>query len=488
MKVALFLLMSALACGWARAEEPAYVFGCDCLVGDCTNELATAAGRQRAIDWFRRHHVTKVYVESFRHGAAIPTARLREIRDEFRAAGLTVGGCFTPTNLKPVGREDKAKKMDYEQWCCYTDPDTLEVLRTEVARAAALFDFVIIDDFLFTHCTCARCTEQKGTRSWTDFRCELMRGVCRQIDAAAKAANPKCTFIVKFPCWYGGYRGAGYDVAAESRILGASWVGTETRDWGVPTQAFWIQAWMNLASGGLCGGGWFDALMTSDPAKYVEQARYTILGGARETILHCYFHLGAPEPPVDPNQPYRRVIRWHDCAEAFRREVDGLERLAKFVRGAELKGIPFARAADAEGEDRAVAVLRGGVPVKPVLADGVKFPFDDEKTYPQATAAELAKVQAWAAAQTGVDFSAPGDVSLHLYEQDGQRYAAVVNLRKESVTVRLGTAEGASAVLLALPTSAAVRPGEGKTLVLAPGSLAFCRLPGAPVVGHSQPL
>lgn len=488
MKGRLFPVVSALALcalfgcagsatfsGAAGADE--YVFGCDCIVNDCLNELNTPEGRRRAVDWFRRHHVSKIYVESFRHGQAVPTELLRTIRDEFRAAGLVTGGCFTPTSMAFKSRAENAAKMDYQQWCCYTDPDVLAVLDAEVARAASLFDFVIIDDFLFTHCTCERCARAKGSASWADFRCALIRDVCRRIDAAAKRANPNCTFIVKFPCWYAGFRDAGYDVAADAKLLGAAWIGTETRDAGEPAQAFWIQAWANEATGGLCGGGWFDALMTSDPRKYVEQARYTILGGAKETLLHCHWHLAAPEPPVDPKHDYRRVIRWHDCAEAFRQEVEGLEKLAALVRGAELEGVRWARAADATGSDRGVRMLRGGVPVKPVLAGGEPtFPFDENR-FAASSASDLKAVHDWVAARTGWRLDAPGDVTFHLYRKNGRRFAALVNLRDETVEATLSHREGgALAKALSLPSDDAVHCGDGGKIRLSPKSLALLEL------------
>src|ERR1035437_7217502 len=45
--------------------------------------------------------------------------------------------------------------------------------------------------------------------------------------------------------------------------------------------------WLGGIGGAKCGGGWYDWLGTTEKT-YLEQARMTILGGARESMLFCY--------------------------------------------------------------------------------------------------------------------------------------------------------------------------------------------------------
>ena len=45
--------------------------------------------------------------------------------------------------------------------------------------------------------------------------------------------------------------------------------------------------WLGGIGGAKCGGGWYDPYGTTE-ATYVEQARQTVLGGARESMLFCY--------------------------------------------------------------------------------------------------------------------------------------------------------------------------------------------------------
>ena len=72
------------------------------------------------------------------------------------------------------------------------------------------------------------------------------------------------------------------------------WVGTETRDyddrrWGgtVQYEAYFLMRWLGGIGGAKCGGGWFDPYGTTEQT-YVEQARQTVLAGARESLLFCY--------------------------------------------------------------------------------------------------------------------------------------------------------------------------------------------------------
>ena len=83
-------------------------------------------------------------------------------------------------------------------------------------------------------------------------------------------------------------------MARETADFDRIWVGTETRDytnkqWGgtVQFEAFFIMRWLGGLGGAKCGGGWFDPYGTT-PATYVEQARQTVLAGARESMLFCY--------------------------------------------------------------------------------------------------------------------------------------------------------------------------------------------------------
>ena len=315
------------------ADRP-HVFSMSCKVPSCNKELNTKEGRARAIEWFRKNHITKLWLESYRHAERVETKLLEEERDAFRAAGFEVCGMITPTKLNDPPEGGEAPFV-----VCWSDPKALERLAEESVRAAKVFDTIIIDDFLFSCCDdkCARCKEEKrkrGLKDWGMFRREQMKEVAwRSIICAGRKANQNVQFIIKYPCWYQNWAAKGYDPVAETRMFGECWIGTETRDANPDAvQGCCLMETMDCLTGGKCGGGWYDALDCT-PEKFVEQARYTILGGARESLVHCYDYLLAKDPGSTPFG--EKADRSHACAEAFSREIDGLAKLAETLRGAE---------------------------------------------------------------------------------------------------------------------------------------------------------
>jgi len=306
---------------------------------DVRGRLSTDAGIDQAIDWCRKTGVTKVYVESFR-GEDAPEGPLVRARDRFRAAGLEVSGCVTTVN---VGKPSTGWK---DTISCYTDRATQDHLQAIFERAASFSDEVMIDDFWFTDCACPECEAARRAKTvrvgdvvtaapgdtWEDYRCELMTRLSRErVIGPAKRVNPKVKLIVKFPQWYDRFHERGYEVARESADFDRTWVGTETRDygdrqWGGTPQyeGFFIMRWLGGIGGAKCGGGWFDPYGTTE-ATYIEQARQTILGGARESLLFCY---GSLQEGTGP----RNIA-------ALRRNIPELLAVAAEVRKRTIAGV-----------------------------------------------------------------------------------------------------------------------------------------------------
>src|SRR5204863_4386497 len=123
----------------------------------------------------------------------------------------------------------------------------------------------------------------------------------------------------------------GYEVIRETADFDRIWVGTETRNyndrhWGGTPQyeGFFIMRWLGGIGGPKCGGGWFDPFGTTE-ATYIEQARQTILGGARESMLFCY---GALQHDSGPKN-----------IEALRANLPELLTVAKQVNRRQIVGI-----------------------------------------------------------------------------------------------------------------------------------------------------
>jgi len=287
--------------------------------------LSDDTGIDDAIRWCRNTGVTRVFIETFRSGYQARREVLENARERFSKAGFEVSGCVTTTM---TGK----RSTGWNLISCYTDKPTQQRLQEIFEYAASLFDEIMIDDFLFTDCTCDECVKARGDDNWADYRCELMVKVCRErILAAARAVNPDVSIIIKYPQWYDNFHNRGYDVVRQTAEFDTIWVGTETRDyddkrWGgkVQYEAYYIMRWLGEIGGDKTGGGWFDYLGTTENT-YIEQACQTVLADAREMMLFCYGGLLKGTGPAD--------------VRMLRREMPGLFRLARLVRNRPLKGI-----------------------------------------------------------------------------------------------------------------------------------------------------
>jgi hypothetical protein len=286
----------------AKGSQGTHRFSTLITAQQVRDHLATDDGIDAAIDWCKKTAVTKVYIETFRSDYLAPRETLKRAKQRFLAARFDVSGCVTPTI---VGK----KSTGWNLISCYTDSATQDHLREIFEYTAELFDEIMIDDFWFTDCQCGDCDAARRARkvtigdktypvsgdTWEDYRCELMVRLSQdRILAAAKRVNPKARLIIKYPQWYDRFHERGYEVVRQTADFDRIWVGTETRDyedprWGGTPQyeGYFIMRWLGGIGGAKCGGGWFDPYGTTEKT-YVEQARQTVLAGAKESLLFCY--------------------------------------------------------------------------------------------------------------------------------------------------------------------------------------------------------
>jgi len=146
--------------------------------------------------------------------------------------------------------------------------------------------------------------------------------------------NPVVKITLKYPQWYDSYQDNGYDVMQQTAVFSAIFAGTEARNYadqkwgGFPAYtSFFVMRWLTdvaAASRHKVNGGWYDASGTS-PASYLEQARQTILGGARDTLKNTYGGLQSGVPADDV-----AALRQHQAelssvaAEVAQRDLVGI--------------------------------------------------------------------------------------------------------------------------------------------------------------------
>ena len=486
-------LMAADADLWelARSHAATHCFSTLLTAQDVKNHLSKDEGIDAAIAWCKRTAVTKVYIESFRDGYQAERAALLHAKERFTSAGFEVSGCVTTTQ---VGK----KSNGWNAIACYTDQTTQEKLQSIFEFAASLFDEIMIDDFWFTDCKCTQCDAARAARkvvvarrtttvageTWENYRRELMLRMSRErLLAAAKRVNPKARLIIKYPQWYDNFHERGYDVVGETAAFDRIWVGTETRDyndkrWGgtVQYEAYFIMRWLGGIGGAKCGGGWYDWLGTTERT-YIEQARQTVLAGARESLLFCYGGLQGTTGPKNIEALRTNIAELLEVAsQVRRREIIGIaaykppnshpeneKRVFDFVG---MLGLPLAPChefptnapagffsvhalQDSDFAAKLVAFVKAGKPV--LLTDGlarqltnrVKIDLtnvhilpvkDDPKSLLKISQEELQALRAPLLLPLHATFSAPNQVALYLF---GDGSWVIENFSDQLASVKL---------------------------------------------------
>lgn len=483
----------------AKTKEHIHRFSTLITAQQVRDHLGTEDGLEAAIEWCRKTGVTKVYIETFRDGYLAPHVHLEEAKARFTAAGFDVAGCVTTT---AVGKQSTGWNII----SCYTDPPTQDRLREIFEYTAARFDEIMIDDFWFTDCQCSECDAARQSRTitigektypvfgdrWEDYRCELMAHLSRErILAPARRANPQAKLIIKYPQWYDRFHERGYDVIRQTADFDRIWVGTETRDyddkrWGGTPQyeAYFIMRWLGGIGGKKCGGGWFDPYGTTEKT-YLEQARQTVLAGARESLLFCYGSLLEKTGPANVRAFRASVPELFEVAEeVVRRKVIGVAaykppnshpedepRVFDFVGMLGLPLVPChefpegARAAffsihalkDGDLPKRLSKLIARGVPV--LITDGLAerleqgIPLDapnvqilrvngDPKSLLELPQKELDAIRQPLLEPFGCTFNAPSRIGLYLFD-DGSW--VVENFHDQPETVQVDRADVAVA-------------------------------------------
>ena len=337
----------------AKSKPQGHRFSTLITAQDVRDRLSTDPGIDAAIDWCKKTGVTKVYLEVFRDGYQAQRAVIEHARERFLAAGFVVSGCVTTTQ---VGKPSTVWK---ECISCFTDQVTQANLQGIFEYAASLFDEIMIDDFWFVDCACPECDAARRARTvtigkhtysvagdaWEDYRCELMVRMSRdRVLGPARRVNSKVRLIIKYPDWYDKFHELGYEVRRETVDFDTIWVGTETRDYrdgkggAPPYEGYFIMRWLGGIGGTKCGGGWFDCIGTTERT-YVEQARQTVLAGARESLLFAYGGLQRDTGPKD--------------VEALRANVAELLDVAEQVQHRKILGIAAYKPANSHPENEA---------------------------------------------------------------------------------------------------------------------------------------
>jgi hypothetical protein len=222
--------------------------------------------------------VSKVYLETTRNNGLATADEVEAMKKFFTDRGIKASGGMGLTTNEGNGFQS----FDY------SSPAGRARIKEMSEFTARHFDEIILDDFYFSNNKGDDAIADKGSRSWTQFRTELMDDVSRNlIVGPAKAVNPKCHIIIKYPNWYESFQGLGYDLAVEPDIFDAIYTGTETRnaEGGQRLQSYqsYLQTeWFCRIKPGGNQGGWIDG---GGDARYAEQFWDTLFAKVPEIML-----------------------------------------------------------------------------------------------------------------------------------------------------------------------------------------------------------
>ena len=239
--------------------------------------------------------VDKVYIESERDRVLADDAMLETVKTFFVNHGVRVAGGIT---FSDSGGGGQFKSF------CYTDPADRAFVKGVVELTARHFDEIILDDFFFVTTKFESDIAAKGTRTWTQFRLDLMNEVGRNlIVGAAAAVNPRAKVTIKYPNWYQHFAGLGFDLQEGPKFFAGIYTGTETRDPSGTDQylqqyeSYQIIRYFENIAPGRNGGGWVDTYASFYVDRYAEQLWDTMFAKAREMTLFNWEDLLNPVAP-----------------------------------------------------------------------------------------------------------------------------------------------------------------------------------------------
>jgi hypothetical protein len=235
----------------------------------------------------RSIRISKVYLETFRHGKTIERELVEKAIRFFKGKGIRrISGGIMPNASKPG---------IFRRSFCFTDAAEREQFRKVVVYTAGLFDEIMFDDMFTFNCRCAKCREAKGDLGWTEYRLKVMEEVYAKLCMeTAKSVNPKVTLILKFPNWYEQYQFAGYNLEAGPRLFDNYYAGTETRDSENTTQhlqtyqSYTIMRYFGHIRPGRFNGGWVDPGTPGSWDRFAQQLDLTLFAKPKEITIWAY--------------------------------------------------------------------------------------------------------------------------------------------------------------------------------------------------------
>ena len=309
-----------------------------CTAGDIQRHMSSPADRQHVLSVLQALKVTHLFLEGRRGDEYVPATQLRELRDFFMAHGIRCSGGIATVPGDHFG-ERQHGGLDWLNW---ESRKTQGDVASFFAEDAPVFNELIVDDFFCTGDVSPQSEQARGSRSWGEYRRDLMVSLIKPLMInPTRAAHRQTRIILKFPQWYDRFHLYGYDPARMPSFFDQIWVGTEVRDpktrrmgFVQPTEGYMNFRWLASQAGDKVRGAWFDHIECS-AQNFIDQAYQSVLAGARELTL---FHLSD-------------LMEGHPGDALLAAKWSGLCRLADWVHAKSRRGIAYYKPAGSDGAE-----------------------------------------------------------------------------------------------------------------------------------------
>jgi hypothetical protein len=270
-----------------------------CTAGDVNHYMGTAEGREQVLRVLQPLKVARLFLEGRRGDEYVHARQLSELREWFSARGiLTSGGIATV----PGGNFGQRQQGGLD-WLNWESQKTQTGVAAFFTEDAPVFPELIVDDFYCTGDTSPEAAQARGTRTWGEYRRDLLVSLIDPLIVnPTRAAHRQTHLILKFPQWYDRFQLYGYDPLRMPGHFDQIWVGTEVRDpetrrmgYVQPTQGYMNFRWLASQAGSKVRGAWFDHIECS-AQNFLDQAYLSVLAGARELTLFSLNDLMSGHP------------------------------------------------------------------------------------------------------------------------------------------------------------------------------------------------
>lgn len=339
---------------------PPLRFSVYATAGDVLQHLGQPASREQVAQRLESLQVSRLFLEGRRGDEWVPPSTLAQVRDFFASRGVECTGGIATVPGNSFG----TRQVGPLGWLNWESAQTRRDVAGFFSENAPVFESLIVDDFYCTGDESERSVAAKGSRSWGEYRRDLLTGLIPElILTPARTARADVRMILKFPQWYDRFHLFGYDPARMIGPFDFIWVGTEVRNpltrrmgFVQPTEGYINFRWLQSIGGSKVVGAWFDHIECT-AQNFIDQAFLSVLAGAQELTL---FHLGD-------------LVQEHPGNAALGPRLSELRSLSAQVRSRPAHGIPYYKPVGSDPEDNMYLMdylAMAGWPILPVS----KFP------------------------------------------------------------------------------------------------------------------